>query len=316
MESRGLPRLLVVAAMAMAISGCAVGGGPGAAGEPRAVISKTSGDLRLTNSRDGQAIFEAQGFAPGKSVTGTVQLSNTGTLGADVALEQLDVQDHPGVNGGRLSDAIQLDVQDVTGGNAVPLFAGGLGTFQSRDVGSIPPGEARTYRFTASLPDGGAPLSPTSGDNAYTGSALTVRYSWNATAAESDTGPGPVPSESSLPAPKFRFYVISKRTVKRGWLDVMVSCDRACHLTAWARLPKVKQAGRRVKIRFKSALLTMPGKVGRIRLKLNRPGKRALLRALRKKKKVGVRVSLRVVAVGRSATATYTKKVVLKRPKP
>jgi hypothetical protein len=300
----------------MATSGCAVGGGPGSAGEPRAVISKTSGDLRLTNSRDGQAIFEAQGFAPGKSVTGTVQLSNTGTVGADLALEQLDVQDHPGVNGGLLSDAIQLDVQDVTGGNAVPLFAGRLGMFQSSAVGTIPPGEARTYRFTASLPDGGTPPNSTGGDNTYAGSALTARYAWNATAAEVDTGPGPMPSGSSLPAPKFRFYVISKRTVKRGWLDVMVSCDRACYLTAWAQLPKVRRAGKPVKIRFKSAMLTMPGKVGRIRLKLNRPGERALLRALGKKKKVGVRVSLRVVSVGRSATATYTKTVVIKRPKP
>ena len=174
----------------VAISGCAAAAGTSVRAEPRAVISQADGGLNVTNSRDGQAIFQAQGLAPGRSVTGTVQLTNAGTLAGDLGFRQLDVQDQPGVNGGRLSDAVHLDVTDITGGNLVPVFAGQLGAFQSQGLGSIAPGEARTYRFTASLPDGGAPPSPTGGDNAYAGSALTVRYSWTATAPDPGEGGG------------------------------------------------------------------------------------------------------------------------------
>ena len=174
----------------VAISGCAAAAGTSVRAEPRAVISQADGGLNVTNSRDGQAIFQAQGLAPGRSVTGTVQLTNAGTLAGDLGFRQLDVQDQPGVNGGRLSDAVHLDVTDITGGNLIPVFAGQLGAFQSQGLGSIAPGEARTYRFTASLPDGGAPPSPTGGDNPYAGSALTVRYSWTATAPDPGEGGG------------------------------------------------------------------------------------------------------------------------------
>ena len=168
----------------VAVSGCAVAASSGVRAKPAAVISQASGTFQITNSRDGQAIFQAQGLAPGRSVSGTVQLSNAGTLAGDLGLHQLDVVDQPGANGGRLSGAVHLEVQDITGGSLVPVFAGQLAALQSSALGSIAPGEARTYRFTASLPDGGSPPSPTSGDNAYAGSALSVRYSWQATAPD------------------------------------------------------------------------------------------------------------------------------------
>lgn len=302
--------------MAAAISGCAATGGATPT-EPRAVISQASGDLRVSNSIDGQAIFQAQGLAPGRSVSGTVQLTNSGTLAGDLDLQQLVITDQPGANGGRLSDAVYLDVQDVTGGNALPVFGGQLGTLQSRALGGIGPGEARTYRFTASLPDGGAPPSPTGGDNAYAGSSLTVRYSWKATAADPAGGGGGGSGGSGIVvrAPKMTFRVVSKRLVKRGWLDVIASCDRGCYMTAWARLRKAKHGGKGVTIRHKSAMLTTPGKAGRIRLKLSRRSKRALRGMLRKKPRVVFRVTLRVAAAGWGNTKVYTKTVTVKRPK-
>lgn len=313
MDSRPLSRLLALAAMAAAISGCAATGGATPT-EPRAVISKTSGDLRVSNSLDGQAILQAQGLAPGRSVSGTVQLTNSGTLTGDLDLQQLAVTDQPGANGGRLSDAVYLDVQDVTGGNAVPVFGGQLDTLQSRAIGSVGPGEARTYRFTASLPDSGAPPSPTGGDNAYAGSSLTVRYSWKATAPDPAGGGGGGSGGSGIAvtAPRVKLRVVSKKLLKRGWLDVIAACDRGCSITAWAELAK----GKRVKARHKSTTLTMPGKAGRIRLKLSRRSTRALQSMLRKKPRVVLRVTVRVVAGGWGDTKVYTKKVTVKRPKP
>ena len=59
------------------------------------MLTQATGDLRLSNSADGQAIFQASGLAPGRSVTGTVQLTNSGTLPGDLSLQQLDVSDSP-----------------------------------------------------------------------------------------------------------------------------------------------------------------------------------------------------------------------------
>jgi spore coat-associated protein N len=309
---------MTLAAM-VAISGCAAAASSSVSAEPRAVISQVSGALHVTNSRDGQAIFQAQGLAPGRSVTGTVELSNAGTLAGELGFQHLDVQDVPGVNGGRLSDAVHLDVQDVTGGNNVPVFAGQLGTLQSRALGSIAAGEARTYRFTASLPDGGAPASPTSGDNAYAGSALTVRYSWTATApdpgAGGGTGGGGTGGGGGTVEPTFNFYVVSKKVVKRGLLDVMATCDRACTVSAYGQLPRAKGSRKAVRTARRTATLTIPGKAARIRLKLSKKSKRTLQKALRRKKKVVLRVTASVRIASGGPAKAYTKKVVVKRPK-
>jgi hypothetical protein len=307
----------------VAISGCAAAASSSPRAEPHAVISLVSGELHVTNSRDGQAIFQAQGLAPGGSVTGTVQLANAGTLAGDLGFQQLDVQDQPGVNGGRLSDAVHLDVQDVTGGSIVPVFSGQLGSLQSRALGNIAPGEARTYRFTASLPDGGAPPSPTSGDNAYAGSSLTVRYSWTATAPDpgdgggggTGGGAGGGGTGGGTVEPTFSFRVISKKVLKRGVLDVMATCDRACRVSASAKLPKARGARRALSTTRRTATLTIPGKAARIRLKLSKKTKRQLQKMLRKKRKVAMRVTLSVVAASGGTERTYSKKVVVKRPK-
>ena len=290
-----------------------------------------SGELHVTNSRDGQAIFQAQGLSPGESVTGTVQLSNTGDLTGDLGFQQLDVQDQPGTNGGRLSDAVHLDVDDVTGGSDVPVFAGQLGSFQASSLGSIAPGEARTYRFTASLPDGGAPPSPTAGDNAYAGSALTVRYLWTATApdpGDGGTGGGGTDGGGTggggtggggtgggIVDPTVSFKVISKLLLKKGLLDVMATCDRACTVSAWAQMPKASGARKVLRTSRRTATLTIPGKAARIRLKLSKKSKRQLQAVLRKKKKVALTVTLSVGATNGGTPKNYTKKVVVKRPK-
>ena len=313
MLTRPLRRWMSLAAI-VAVAGWAVTASSGADPEPLAVISQASGTFAITNSLDGQAIFQAHGLAPGRSVTGTVQLSNPGTLAGDLGLRQLDVADQPGANGGLLSNAVHLDVKDITGGNLVPVFAGQLASLQNSALGKIAPGEARTYRFTASLPDGGPPPSPTGGDNAYAGSAMSVRYAWEATAPDPDSGNGGG-GPSGTVAPKFTFRVISKKVLKKGVLDVMATCDRACRVTAYAQLPKAKRARKSVITRRKVTTLPAPNKVARIRLKLSKKNKAQLKKALRKKKKVAITVRLSVGAASGGPQKAYSKKVVVKRPK-
>src|SRR5919112_2627456 len=142
MASRPVSRLLLLAALVAAILGCArVAAGSAEHENARAVISQATGELKVTNSRNGQAIFQASGLAPGRSVNGTVQLSNTGSLAGALTLSQLDVLDQPGVNGGRLSDAVQLNIQDITGGSSIPVYGRQLRSVGTRPLGSLPPGQ-------------------------------------------------------------------------------------------------------------------------------------------------------------------------------
>jgi hypothetical protein len=301
MESIRVSRLLALAAIGAVVAVCAGSGLARPAQPAQAVLTDATGDLHLANSRDGQAIFQAGGLAPGRSVTGTVQLVNTGTMPGDLNLQQLDVQDQPGAGGGRLSDAVTLDITDVTGGSSIPIFAGRLGGLGSRQLGAIGPGEGRTFRFTASLPDGGAPSGPTAGDNAYAGSGLTVRYAWTATAT------GVVgPSESR---PTVNFSVSTRRLLTRGWLDVFARCNRGCTLTVSAKAPK--KTG--VRIRRRIVTLPVPDKTARIRLKLNRRSRHALGRALRHRRRVVLRVNVKLVAAGWGDVTSHQTKVSVKR---
>jgi hypothetical protein len=189
------------------------------------------------------------------------------------------------------------------------VFSGQLGALQSRALGNIAPGQSRTYRFTASLPDGGAPPSPTSGDNAYAGSSLTVRYLWTATAPDPGDGGG------GIVEPTFSFRVVTKKVLTRGLLDVMATCDRACRVSAWATLPKLPGARRALTTRRRTATLTIPGKAARVRLKLSKKTERQLQQMLRRKSKVALRVTASVAAASGGTAKIYTKKVVVKPPR-
>jgi spore coat-associated protein N len=313
MDALPLTRLITLAAIFAVVAVCA-GSGLASPAPPHAILVDASGDLQVTNSLDGQAIFQANGLAPGESVTGTVQLSNTGALAGDLGLAQLDVQDQPGANGGRLSDAVQLDITDVTGGNSVPVFTGQLATVGSRPLGQLAAGEERTFQFTASLPDTGIPPSSTGGDNAYVGSGLTATYSWTATAEDPGTGGG-VGGSGLEPAPVVKVRVITKKLLKRGVLDVMTTCDAACRVSAYAQLPKPRRARKAPRTRTRTATLTVPNKAARIRLKLSRKSKRALAKTLRTKRRVVLRVNLSVSAAGGGPAKAISRKAVVKRPK-
>ena len=101
--------------------------------------------------------------------------------------------------------------------------------------------------------------------------------------------------------------------LKKGVLDVMAKCDRACTVMAYAQLPKAKR--KRVMTRRKTATLPAPNKVARIRLKLSKKNTKQLKKALRKKKKVAMTLRLSVAAASGGPQKAYSKKVVVKRPK-
>src|SRR5687768_1701615 len=315
MGSVPISRLLTLAAIGavVAVSANAVTARPDRP-EAYAVLTDASGDISIWNSLDGQAVFQFSGLAPGRSLSGTVQLKNTGALPGDLGLEQLDLQDLPGANGGRLSDAVRLDITDVTGGNSIPVFAGQIGGLASQPLGAIGPGDGRSFHFKASLPDTGPPPSPTGGDNAYAGSGITMRYRWTATASGSigPSGPGDTGGGGEPPTPpKVTKFRVDKRHLQRkGWLDVYLACDRPCGWTISAKGIKSSKG-----VRFKTTKVTMPvaNKSARVRMKLTKKGRRVLKKVLKRSTRKPFYLQVRLSTVIEGKTFAFKKKAKLNR---
>ena len=302
--TRLLRNLLSLAALAVVVGGCAQQTVPT---QPRAEVSQASGDFSVANSKNGQAIFRAQGLAPGGTVSGTVELTNSGRLPGELGIEQADIRDRPGRNGGLLSQAVELAVQDVSNpADAITMFAGRLGELHERRLGAIAPGQVRRYRFTATLPDRGAPPSFSTGDNAYIGSALTVRYTWRADAAEL------APPAVLAAAPHVSYRVVLKRLLKRGRLDFVARCNRPCRLVGWAKLPKRPRAKKASLTRRRAVTIPRANKRVRIKIKLTKRNRRAVVRRVRSKGKVTLRTYIRVSATG-SRTRTLSRRVTVRR---
>jgi hypothetical protein len=167
--------LLVLAALA-AVALAQVDDAPAA----RLAASSSTGSFEVTNSRDGEPIFAASGIAPGGSAQGSVTIEDTGTGAATVTLERGALVDVPGLGGGVLSGRLELSVVDTSGpGGPRTVYSGPLDSMPDQPVGKLQPGEARTFEFTATLPDsGGAEFQ-----NEVQGASTTVAYAWTATEA-------------------------------------------------------------------------------------------------------------------------------------
>jgi hypothetical protein len=296
------------ACMLIAVAVVAYGFRPAADG-PRVRIDNTSGEVQLQNSKDGTAIFHTGNLAPGKEVSGTVQLTNSGSGGGALDLSQLDLVDTPGVGLGALSAALQLSVRDITNpGAPVTVFSGAPSGLGNRPLGSLAPGQSRTYSFTASL--------PAATGNAHAGSAMSARYVWTLTGDGGDGGGsssggniagggfgGGAPS--TMPV---RVKVNVKKALKAGLVAVTVKCGEPCRLNA-----RAAAKGRpSVRTRRKAGQVTVAGKSRTIKLRLSKKAKRALRKRLKKKKTLPLRVTVRAQDP-RGAWKTVTKTAKVKR---
>ncbi len=149
----------------------------------RVRLTSSSGALKITNSREGQAILTAVPMVPGGTATGTVDLENSGDRAEELTLDAEEAVDTPGPGGGRLSERLLLDVEDVTVADALKaVYSGGLTGFERTDLGTLAKGADRTYRFVVTFADGG----PNGADNAFQGSSASIGFEWTvATAAAS-----------------------------------------------------------------------------------------------------------------------------------
>jgi spore coat-associated protein N len=141
----------------------------------------SAGNLAQSNSKEGTAVLTATKMVPGSSTNGTVVITNSGDVAGTFNLSKTSLTDTPGANGGQLSSVLDLKVEDVTNaGSPKAVYSGKVGAMGAQSLGSFAAGEARTYKFTVTFPDGGTPSSPTTGDNAFKGSSMSVGYQWDA----------------------------------------------------------------------------------------------------------------------------------------
>jgi len=108
--------------------------------------SLAAASVQLSSSAPNQAIVAAAGMRPGESRQGTISIANQGTAAGTVTLRAI------GLTGTALAAAIDLKVEDTTGGGAVQKWSGKLGSFASIGLGSFAAATARSYRFTLSWP--------------------------------------------------------------------------------------------------------------------------------------------------------------------
>jgi spore coat-associated protein N len=181
-------RVLGALACVLVAVGLAVGSGANyssASANPTNTFD--SGTLTQSNSKDGVAILTATNMKPGDSATGSVTITNTGSLAGTFSLSKSNLTDPiTGTGGVKLSDQLDLKIEDTTGSPTTPpvVYNGKLsamGTlaldYDPSTAGTQDPfvatNGARTYKFTVTL--------PSSTTNSYQGTSTSVEYDWAAT---------------------------------------------------------------------------------------------------------------------------------------
>jgi hypothetical protein len=191
-----------IAAIAAAVAGLAATAALATTTTRDAVVAPpdqqalASGALSMSNSRDGRAIFSASEVAPGVMTTGTVTIRNTGSLAGSLALSP-GVAQTSGARGRALLGALRLRIADVTSPVESAVYSGGLEQLPQLALALLEPGSARSYRFSALLPDGG-PSADGAGDNLMQHASISVAYDWTLTQA---SAPPPAPPPPVAPPP-------------------------------------------------------------------------------------------------------------------
>lgn len=170
------------------------------AAEVPLVQASTAGSMALTNSKGEGAIFKLDNIAPGVSGEGEVTISNSGAAPGALVLASTGLSDDPGHYGGLLSQQLVLRIEDVSSGAGREVYSGGLASMPALELGTLAPGDSRTYRFLVTMLDGGVPASPFVDDNVYQRASTGIGYEWTLTEVEGgDPDPEPPTQPPSSP---------------------------------------------------------------------------------------------------------------------
>lgn len=138
---------------------------------PLGVGAAASGALRIDDSRGEGAILRAPALQPGGSVTGNLTIENLGAP-ASLVLSRRNLSERLGAGGGSLAGALRLRIRDLTVGAGALVYQGTLVAMPALNLGFLPTGAQRRYRFVARLPDPGFV------DNGLMGARVRFDYRW------------------------------------------------------------------------------------------------------------------------------------------
>jgi hypothetical protein len=284
-----------------------------------------TGAVRLASDHDGTATLLADHLVPGASASGTVRLANTGDADGLVELAQTGVADVPGAGGGRLSQALRLRVEDVTG-TPVVLSDGSLAGLTQLPIGRLVAGRTRVLRLTATL--------PAASDNTLQGASVRMDWTWGAvsvaptataapTVAPTPTVvPTPTPAPGGgTPVPVARVLSLSARhrqRVARGRVKLGARCTIGCTVRFGAKLQSAPKGRKRAKTLLARTVLHR-AKVTKLRagarrtlpLRLTPGAARRAAAALHTKRGASLYITARVTSArGRQVV---TRRLVLRR---
>ena len=185
MLSRAGYVLIALAAVATAAAAVVLPSEHSRGERPALVLTaKRGSELGLQTSSTGDPILTAPGLVPGATATGQVQVRNTGASTLALKLVRRHLVDVPGPNGGKLSDALQVQILQVRRRHRLDkprtAFAGSVTHLREIRLRKLKPHVKRSYQFVVSMPDSGLPSSRSGGDNAYQGASASVDFVWQA----------------------------------------------------------------------------------------------------------------------------------------
>ena len=176
-----LLKILMTAAAVGGVATFAIGGTYASfTATPTTVTSNAFATGTLTMSRSGSgAIFSSSGTKIGESVTGSVTISNTGSLAGVYTL----AGSAESGSSSFLASKLDLTIYKDTDNSGTPVYSGTLGGFSSAALGTFAAsgssGSSHTFYFHVSLPTTGTDA----GDNALQGLAAAETFTWSATQA-------------------------------------------------------------------------------------------------------------------------------------
>jgi spore coat-associated protein N len=171
-----LTKILLSLAALGAVSIAAIGGTfANFSATPTSISSNAfaSGTLTMSASSNA-AIFNSAAMKIGDTATGSVTITNTGTLAGAYTLQ--------GASSGSaaLASQLHLTVYKDTDGSGTPVYDGSLGGLSSASLGTFAANNgAHTFYFHVSLPSTGSDAS----DNLIQGLVASETFTWTATQA-------------------------------------------------------------------------------------------------------------------------------------
>jgi spore coat-associated protein N len=132
----------------------------------------STGTLAITNTASG-AIVSMSNMRPGDSQSGTVDITNSGSLSGPFTLSESNLS---GATLGAQLDLTVVDCGDLTApscASGTTLFSGKFDSLPSTALGTFAAGQGHRYQFTVSL--------PSSTGNAFQGTSSSAEFDWTAT---------------------------------------------------------------------------------------------------------------------------------------